>query len=175
MSAPAISVARKLIKVVPTMVADNNADNDVAFNWVVIPSVSSSNGNPVKLVSVAIYDPGVSLGNLELYFCRGAGASGTAPTTAQGLINDGTAGSAATDITAAEGTTIVICGSVLITHDDAAGLITAGVSTASNINLIMSPASSSTGLYVSGLWRSDPADNSSSGNTTMDIYLGFED
>ena len=175
MSAPAISVARKLIKVVPTMVADNNADNDVAFNWITIPSVSSSNGSPIKLVSVTIYDPGVSLGNLELYFCRGAGASGTAPTTAQGLINDGTAGSAATDITAAEGTAIVVCGSVPVSYDNAEGLITAGLSTANNVNLVMASAASSRSLYVSALWRSNPADNSSSGNTSIVLYLGFED
>ena len=175
MSAPLTSISKRLIEVTGTMVADDNADNDVCFNWVEIPNATSYNGAASKLVSVAIYDPGVSLGNLELFFCRGATASGTAPTTAQGLINDGTAGSAATDITAAEGTAIVVCGSVPVSYDNAEGLITAGLSTANNVNLVMASAASSRSLYVSALWRSNPADNSSSGNTSIVLYLGFED
>ena len=162
----------RLVKVTGTMVADDNADDDVCFNWVEIANASLTVGKPIKLVSAVIYDPGVSLGNIELYFARGSGDSGTAPTTAQNL-QDGAAGSDVVDMTAAEGTAIAICGSVLLTYDDAVGLILAGVLTASNINLIMAPASDSTSLYVGGVYRSDPADNSG-GNTSMDIYLGFE-
>ena len=45
--------------------------------------------------------------------------------------------------------------------------------TASDINLVMAPASTSKDLYVSGFWRSNPADNSG-GNTTITMYFGFE-
>tara|TARA_R100001594_G_scaffold27767_1_gene52729 strand:- start:3135 stop:3698 length:564 start_codon:yes stop_codon:yes gene_type:complete len=162
----------RLIKVVPTIVADDNADNDVCFNWIEIPKASLVKGRAIKLVSASIYDPGVALGNIELYFARGSGDSGTAPTTAQNL-QDGAAGSAVVDITAAEGTAIAVCGSVLLSYDDTVGLVLAGVLTATNINLIMAPASDSTSLYVGGVYRSNPADNSG-GNTTMDVYLGFE-
>ena len=162
----------RLIKVTPTIVADDNADNDVAFNWAEVSNASLVNGRAIKLVSASIYDPGVSLGSIELYFARGSGSSGTAPTTAQNL-QDGAAGSDVVDMIATEGTAIAICGSVLLTYDDAVGLILAGVLTASNINLIMAPASDSTSLYVGGVYRSDPADNTA-GNTSMDIYLGFE-
>jgi hypothetical protein len=164
----------RLIKVSGTMVADDNADDDVCFNWVEIENASLVKGRPVKLVSAVIYDPGVSLGNIELYFARGSGTIGTAPTTDQNLKDGGVAGSAAADIIATEATAILVCGSVLVSLDDAAGLLTCGVATASNINLILAPASESTSLYVGGMWRSDPTDNSSSGNTNIDILLGFE-
>ena len=163
----------RLVKVTGTMVADDNADDDVCFNWVEIANASLTVGKPIKLVSAVIYDPGVSLGNIELYFARGSGDSGTAPTTVQNL-DDGAAGSVVADITAAEATAIVVCGSVLVSLADAAGLLTCGVATASNIGLVMAPAANSTSLYVGGMWRSNPTDNSSSGNTDIDIFLGFE-
>ena len=69
----------RLIEVTPTIVADDNADNDVAFNWTKISNASIRAGEATKLVSVSIYDPGVSLGDFELFFCRGSGTDGTAP------------------------------------------------------------------------------------------------
>ena len=163
------SLIPRLIKVNPTISATDNDDNDLAFNWVEIPNASLINGRPTQLVSVSCWDPGVSIASFELYFARGAGDSGTAPTAAQRI----GAADTAPDITAAEGSAIVICGSMPLTLDNAEGLTTGSVATASNINLIMAPAANSTSLYVGGVYRSEPADNSSSGNTSMDMYFGF--
>ena len=160
----------RLIEATVTISASDNDDNDTAFNWVEIPNASRANGDAIKLVSASIYDPGVSIASYELFFARGSGSSGTAPTADQQI----GAADTAPDITAAEGTTIVICGSVPLNLDHAEGLTTASVVTASNINLIMSPASDSSSLYVGGVYRSEPADNSTSGNTSATLYLGFE-
>jgi hypothetical protein len=164
------AILPRLIKVNPTISATDNDDNDMAFEWVEIPNASLIEGKPVRLISASCWDPGVSIASFELFFCRGSGSSGTAPTTAQGI---GVADTAP-DITAAEGSAIVICGSLPLTLDNAEGLTAGSVATATNINLIMSPAAKSTSLYVGGVYRSEPADNSSSGNTSMDLYLGFE-
>ena len=161
----------RLINITPTIVADDNADNDVAFNWTEIPNASLTNGRATKLVSVGILDPNVSLASLDLFFCRGAGSAGTAPTAAQNL-QDGAAGSAVVDITAAEALEIVICGNVSMPVDEG-GLILASTITKGNINLIMAPAANSTSLYVGGVWRSNPADISG-GVAYMEMYLGFE-
>jgi len=160
----------RLIKVNPTISATDNDDNDMAFEWVEIANAGLVKGKPIRLVSVSCWDPGVSVASFELYFARGSGGSGTAPTGAQGI----GAADTAPDITAAEGSAIVICGSMPLTLDFAEGLTTGSVATASNINLIMAPAENSTSLYVGGVYRSEPADNSSSGNTSMDMYFGFE-
>ena len=162
----------RLVEATATIVADDNADNDVAFNWVELPNVTLYPGDPAKLVSAVIYDPGVSLANIELFFCRGSGDDGTAPTTAQNL-QDGADGSAVADITAAEGTAIVICGSCILKNGDATGLLTCGVAIKESMNLVRAPAVYSTSLYVAGMYRGEPADNSG-GNTTMTLYLGFE-
>ena len=160
----------RLIKVNPTISDTDNDDNDLAFDWVEIPNASLVVGKPVKLVSISCWDPGVSLGSFELFFCKGSGDAGTAPTAAQRI----GAADTAPDITAAEGSAIVICGSLPLTLDNAEGLTTGSVATAANINLIMAPATNSTSLYVGGVYRNNPGDNSSSGNTSMDMYLGFE-
>ena len=70
-------VLPRLINVTPTIVADDNADNDVAFNWTKIENASTLEGHPTKLVSVAILDPNVALAGIDLFFCRGSGSSGT--------------------------------------------------------------------------------------------------
>ena len=164
-------VLPRLINVTPTIVADDNADNDVAFNWTKIENASTLEGHPTKLVSVAILDPNVALAGLYLFFCRGAGSSGTAPTTAQNL-QDAAAGSDAVDISAAEALAIVVCGNVSMPVDEGS-LILASTITKGNINLIMAPASSSRDLYVGGVWRSEPADISG-GVAYVEMYLGFE-
>ena len=168
----------RLIKVSPTIVADDNADDDVAFNWTKIENASTLEGHPTKLKSVVMLDPTVGLADIDLIFCRGAGADGTAPTTAQNL-QDGADGSAAVDITAAEAVAINICGSCKLvtsstnanTHES--NLLTCQVLSRSDINLIMAPASNSRDLYVGGIWRQEPADQSG-GLTYIDLYLGFE-
>ena len=161
----------RLINVTPVIVADDNADNDVAFNWTKVTGASLTKGHPTKLVSAAILDPNVALAGIDLFFCRGSGIDGTAPTTAQNL-QDGAAGSAVVDITAAEALAIVVCGNVSMPVDEGS-LILASTVTKGNINLIMSPAQNSRDLYVAGVWRSEPADITG-GVAYIEMYLGFE-
>ena len=164
-------VLPRVIKIQPTMTADDNADNDVAFDWTEIADASSYIGKATKLVSVAILDADDSAAALELVFCRGVGDHGVAPTAAQGLIAGAVAGSAVPDIAAATAQTIGICGNVQMTLSEG-DLLTAYIFSIADINLIMQPQTKSSNLYVGGIWRSEPAATAATGS--LDIYLGFE-
>ena len=163
---------RRLVKVSPTMTADDNADNDVAFDWTAISSASTEKGLATMLQSVAILDADDSAAALELWFCRGGDADGTAPPAAQGLIGGSGAGSAVVDITGAEAQAIEICGNVQMTLSEG-DLLTAYGITKTNIGLVLAPRSNSNTLYIGGIWRSEPA--ATGATDTLDIYLGFED
>ena len=167
-----LSVSKRVIKISPTMTADDNADNDVAFDWTAIENVSGANGMATTLKSVAILDADDSAAPLELVFCIGSDADGTAPTSAQGLVGGATAGSAAIDITGAEAQAVQICGNIQMTLAEG-DLILAQAITKTDINLVLQPALNANVLYVGGIWRGDPAATGATG--TMDIYLGFED
>ena len=158
----------RMIKINPTQVAADAADDDVIFDWTELSGASLANGRATKLVSVGILDSDDSVADVELVFCRGAGDSGTAPTAAQSL---GTANDVVT-ITAAETLEIEICGNVSITRDEG-DLILAIVLAKYDINLIMQPQKNSTSLYVAGIWRgANPAVTGSA--TSMNLYFGFE-
>ena len=172
MSGPLVSISKRVIKIQPTMTADDNADNDVAFDWTAIENVSSSNGMATTLQSVAVLDADDSAAPIELVFCIGSDADGTAPTSAQGLVGGAGAGSAAVDITAAEMQAVQICGNVDMSLNEG-DLILGYITSKTNIGLVLQPASNANVIYVGGVWRSDPA--STGGTGTMDIYLGFED
>mgnify|MGYP006410629243 FL=1 len=163
----------RLIKVQPVFTADDNADNDVAFEWTSF-TLGTENGIGAVLESVAILD-GYDFGEaIELVFCRGGDDDGTAPTSAQGLVGGAGTGSAAVDITQAETQAIEICGHYNITYTEG-DLLTARMSTNSNIGLVLSPRVNSTSLYIGGIWRAEPTTFDSLGTGLMDIYLGFED
>ena len=163
---------RRVVKIQPTMTADDNADNDVAFDWTAVTGASSEKGMATMLQSVAMLDADDSAAPIELVFCIGSDADGTAPTAAQGLVGGATAGSAAVDITAAEAQAVQICGNVQMTLAEG-DLILAQAITKTNIGLLLQPAANSNTIYVGGIWRGDPASTGATG--TMDIYLGFED
>ena len=163
---------RRVIKVQPVMTADDNADNDVAFDWTAISGVSTEKGLATMLQSVAILDADDSAAALELVFCIGSDADGTAPTSAQGLVGGAGAGSAVVDITAAEAQAVQICGNVQMPLSEG-DLILAYAITVANIGLVIQPAANSNTIYMGGIWRSDPASTGATG--TLDIYLGFED
>ena len=163
---------RRVIKVPPVMTADDNADNDVAFDWTAISGVSTEKGLATMLQSVAILDADDSAAALELVFCIGSDADGTAPTSAQGLVGGAGAGSAVVDITAAEAQAVQICGNVQMPLSEG-DLILAYAITVANIGLVLQPAANSNTIYMGGIWRSDPASTGATG--TLDIYLGFED
>ena len=107
--------AKRVVKVQPTMTADDNADNDVAFDWTAVTGASSEKGVATMLQSVAMLDADDSAAPIELVFCIGSDADGTAPTAAQGLVGGATTGSAAVDITGAEAQAVQICGNVQMT------------------------------------------------------------
>ena len=172
MSAPKTSISKRVIKVSPTMTADDNADNDVAFDWTAVNNASGANGMATTLKSVAILDADDSAAPIELVFCIGSDADGTAPTAAQGLVGGATAGSAVVDITGAEAQAVQICGNVQMTLAEG-DLLTAYAITKTDINLVLQPALNANVLYIGGIWRGDPASTGATG--TMDIYLGFED
>jgi hypothetical protein len=163
--------AKRVVKIQPTMTADDNADNDVAFDWTAL-TAGTENGLATTLQSVAILDADDSAAPLELVFCIGSDEDGTAPTSAQGLVGGAGAGSAAVDITAAEAQAVQICGNVQMTLSEG-DLILAQAITKSNIGLVLQPALNSKTIYVGGIWRGDPAATGATG--TMDIYFGFED
>ena len=164
----------RLIKVQPTMTADDNADNDVAFEWTAF-TLGTENGVGAVLESVAILNAFDEANVIELVFCRGGDDSGTAPTAAQGLIGGSATGSAAVDITAAEAQAVEICGNVNIVSGDYAegDLITARIATKADIGLALAPRTNTKIMYIGGLWRSEPADMSAAGTSFLDIYLGF--
>ena len=172
MSAPLVSISKRTIKVQPTFTADDNDDNHVAFNWTEIPNAFSSIGRASTLTSIFILN-GMDVADiLELVFCRGGDADGTAPPAGQRL----GVGSAVVDISQAETHAVEICGQVNIVAGDyvEGDLLTATIAQKTGIGLIMSPRVNSTSLYVGGIWRYDPADGSALGTNLMDIYFGFE-
>ena len=166
-----VKQAKRIIKVQPVMTADDNADNDVAFDWTAVSGVSHSKGSATMLQSVAILDADDSIAALELFFCIGSDADGTAPTAAQGLVGGAGAGSAAVDITAAEAQAVQICGNIQMTLSEGDLILAYGI-TKTNIGLILQPALKSNTIYMGGIWRGDPA--ATGGTGTLDIYLGFE-
>ena len=170
---PLVSIAKRVIKVQPTFTADDNADNDVAFNWTEIPNAFSNKGQPSTLQSIFILNGMDVVDVMELVFCRGGDDDGTAPTSAQKL---GT-GSAVVDITQAETQEVEICGQVNIVAGDYSegDLLTARLAQKTGLGLVMSPRVNSTSLYVGGIWRYDPASLDSVATNLMDIYFGFED
>tara|TARA_Y100001963_G_scaffold27689_1_gene37702 strand:- start:252 stop:755 length:504 start_codon:yes stop_codon:yes gene_type:complete len=159
---------RRVVKVQPTMTADDNADNDVAFNWTKIEGACSEKGLATMLQSVAILDADDSAAPLELVFCKGRDEAGTQPAGAQAL---GTA-SAAVDITGAEAQAVGVCGSVQMTLSEG-DLINAQVITKTNIGLVLQPGTDTDAIFVGAIWRGDPA--STGATDSMDIYFGFED
>ena len=161
----------KTIKVTPTFTADDNADNDVAFEWTEV-KLSDEIGIGAILESVAILD-GYDFGEaIELVFCRGGDDSGTAPTAAQGLVGGAGTGSAAADITQAETQAIEICGHVNITYSEG-DLLTARMATSTNIGLALCPRQYSKVIYIGGIWRANPTTFGSLATGLMDIHLGF--
>ena len=174
MSAPLVSISKRVIKVQPTFTADDNADNDVAFNWTSIPNAFCSKGTATTLNSIFILNGYDQAHVLELVFCKGRGDGiGTSPAGSQKL---GTA-SDVIDITQAETQAVEICGHVNITADDyvEGDLLTARIAQKTGIGLVISPELESNSLYVAGIWRANPADMSSLGTNLMDIHFGFED
>ena len=154
------------------MTADDNADNDVAFDWTAISGASTEKGVATMLQSVAILDADDSAAPIELVFCIGTDADGTAPTSAQGLVGGAGSGSAAVDITGIEAMTVQICGNVQMTLAEG-DLLSSYAITKTNIGLLLQPAANSSTIYVGGIWRGDPA--ATGATTMMDIYFGFED
>ena len=163
---------RRVVKVSPVMTADDNADNDVAFDWTAVSGISTEKGLATMLQSVAILDADDSAAALELVFCIGSDADGTAPTAAQGLVGGAGAGSAVVDITGAEAQAVQICGNIQMPLSEG-DLLTAYAITVANIGLVLQPAANSNTIYMGGIWRSEPAATGATG--TLDIYLGFED
>ena len=102
MGAPLVSLSKRVVKVQPTFTADDNADNDVAFDWTEVSNAFSSKGQASTLQSIMVLDGYDFAEAIELVFCIGTGNDGTAPTDAQGLINASATWSAAVDITQAE-------------------------------------------------------------------------
>ena len=174
MGAPLVSISKRVIKIQPVFTADDNADNDVAFEWTEIPNAFASKGQGSTLQSIAILDGYDFAEAIEFVFCRGGDASGTAPTAAQGLVSGAGTGSAAVDITLAEAQAVEICGHYNPTYTEG-DLVLAKMSTNSNIGLVLSPRVNSTSLYIGGIWRANPTTFDSLGTSLMDIYLGFED
>tara|TARA_R110002020_G_C16262547_1_gene770596 strand:+ start:1391 stop:1912 length:522 start_codon:yes stop_codon:yes gene_type:complete len=166
-----VKQAKRIIKVQPVMTADDNGDNDVAFDWTAVSGVSHAKGSATMLQSVAILDADDSAAALELWFCIGSDADGTAPTAAQGMIGGAGAGSAVIDITGAEAQAVQICGNIQMTLSEG-DLLTAYGITKTNIGLILQPALNSNTIYMAGVWRGDPA--ATGATNTLDVYLGFE-
>ena len=163
---------KRVIKVQPTFTADDNDDNHVAFGWTEIPGAFSGQGVAATLNSIFVLNGMNRQDVIELVFCGGSSDSGTAPTVAQIL----GVGSAVVDITQAETQEVGICGHVNIVAGDyvEGNLLTAVMAQKTGIGLVMSPKADSTSLYVGGIWRYDPADNTSLGTNLMDIYFGCE-
>ena len=159
---------RRVVKVQPTMTADDNDDNHVAFNWTKIEGACSEKGLATMLQSVAILDADDSAAPLELVFCKGRDEAGTQPSGSQAL---GTA-SAAVDITGAEAQAVGVCGSVQMTLSEG-DLINAQVITKTNIGLVLQPGTDTDAIFVGAIWRGDPA--STGATDSMDNNFGFQD
>ena len=157
-----------LSKIIPTVTAADNDDNDVVFNWTEITNNSSSTGQAVKLESAMILDMNDGVQPIDLFFCRGSisGVTPAAPTSGQQL----GAADAVVDITVAEALAIDVFGCINMTISEG-DLITATTYTKTNIGLVMQPHPYTNNLYVAGVWRGDPAEATSA--TSMQVYLGF--
>ena len=163
-----------VIKITPTLVDDDNADNDVAFNWTELKSVSNSRGAATHFKGITMYDADDSAAGMEFVFCRGSYSSSggtSAPTTAQNL-QDGADGSAAIDMTGAEGQAIQICGALNVAKSAAKGDLIGSSVISAAADFLMQPNPDSTSLFISGIWRDDPAATAST--DSLDVYVCFE-
>ena len=157
-------------KIIPTVTAADNADNDVAFDWTVITNNSSPDGQAIKLESACVLDMNDGVQPIDLFFCRGSisGVTPTAPTADQRL---GVA-DAVVDITVAEALAVDVFGHISMTVSEG-DILTGTVLTKTNIGLVMQPHPYTNNLYVAGVWRGDPATAGSGAVTNMQVYLGF--
>ena len=157
-------------KIIPTVTAADNDDNDVAFDWTEITNNSSPTGQAVKLESACVLDMNDGAVALDLFFCRGSisGITPAAPTAGQRL----GAADAVVDITVAEALAIDVFGCINMTISEG-DLITGTTYTKTNIGLVMQPHPYTNNLYVAGVWRGDPATAGSGAVTNMQVYLGF--
>ena len=159
-----------LSKIIPTVTAADNGDNDVVFNWTEITNNSSPTGQAVKLESACVLDMNDGVQPIDLFFCRGSisGTTPAAPTSGQQL----GAADAVVDITVAEALAIDVFGHISLTISEG-DLVTGTALTKTNIGLVMQPHPYTNNLYVAGVWRGDPATAGSGAVTNMQVYLGF--
>ena len=159
-----------LSKIIPTVTAADNDDNDVAFDWTEITNHSTPTGQGVKLESAMILDMNDGVQPIDLFFCRGSisGTTPAAPTSGQQL----GAADAVVDITVAEALAIDVFGHISLTISEG-DLVTGTALTKTNIGLVMQPHPYTNNLYVAGVWRGDPATAGSGAVTNMQVYLGF--
>ena len=159
-----------LSKIIPTVTAADNGDNDVVFNWTEITNNSSPTGQAVKLESACVLDMNDGAAAIDLFFCRGSisGITPAAPTSGQQL----GAADAVVDITVAEALAIDVFGCINMTISEG-DLITGTTYTKTNIGLVMQPHPYTNNLYVAGVWRGDPATAGTGAVTNMQVYLGF--
>ena len=159
-----------LSKIIPTVTAADNGDNDVVFNWTEITNNSSPTGQAVKLESACVLDMNDGAVALDLFFCRGSisGITPAAPTAGQRL----GAADAVVDITVAEALAVDVFGHISMTISEG-DILTGTVLTKTNIGLVMQPHPYTNNLYVAGVWRGDPATAGSGAVTNMQVYLGF--
>ena len=157
-----------LSKIIPTVTAADNDDNDVVFNWTEITNNSSSTGQAVKLESACVLDMNDGVQPLDLFFCRGSisGVTPAAPTAGQRL----GAADAVVDITVAEALAVDVFGHISMTISEG-DILTGTVLTKTNIGLVMQPHPYTNNLYVAGVWRDNPAEATSA--TSLQVYLGF--
>ena len=155
-------------KIIPTVTAADNDDNDVAFNWTEITNNSSTTGQAVKLVSACVLDMNDGAVAIDLFFCRGSisGITPAAPTAGQQL----GAADAVVDITVAEALAVDVFGHISMTVSEG-DIVTGTVLTKTNIGLVMQPHPYTNNLYVAGVWRGNPAEATDA--ASMQVYLGF--
>ena len=89
MSAPLVSISKRIVEVTPTLVTDEFADGDALFNYTEIPSAVGSKGGISKLINVTVNSKKAAKTPMEIMF----------QTNAQSL----EAANAAMNITAVEG------------------------------------------------------------------------
>ena len=155
-------------KIIPTVTAADNDDNDVAFDWTEITNNSSITGQAVKLESACVLDMNDGAAPMDLFFCRGSnsGITPAAPTSGQQL----GAADAVVDITVAEALAVDVFGHISMTVSEG-DILTGTVLTKTNIGLVMQPHPYTNNLYVAGVWRGNPAEATAA--TSMQVYLGF--
>ena len=155
-------------KIIPTVTAADNDDDDVAFDWTEITNNSSPTGQAVKLESACVLDMNDGAVAIDLFFCRGSisGITPAAPTAGQRL----GAVDAVVDITVAEALAVDVFGHISMTISEG-DILTGTVLTKTNIGLVMQPHPYTNNLYVAGVWRGNPAEATAA--TSMHVYLGF--